>query len=141
MTAEQLNFQRILQLTTCIAVVGISAEVDRPSFGVAKYMQQHGYRIIPINPKYAEVLGELCYPSLSAIPPDIAQSIQLVNVFRKTMDVLPIAKEALSIGALCLWQQLQIENHQASQLFVDAGKDAVMNRCLKIEHAKLASNL
>lgn len=122
-------------LTTCrtIAVVGISMDEDRPSHYVSKYMQQHGYRIVPVNPRYTQVLGEVCYPSLEAIP----FQLDMVDVFRRTEDVLPIAQSAMAIQAQCLWQQIGVVNLEADALVKAAGKQSVMDRCLKVEHARL----
>jgi hypothetical protein len=100
-------------------------------------MQKHGYRIVPVNPRYETILGERCWPSLSAIP----ERVDLVDVFRKTEDVLPIAREAIAIGAKCLWQQIGVVNAEADRLAVEAGLDSVMNRCVKIEHARLFGGL
>jgi uncharacterized protein len=129
--------RRILQHCRTIAVVGLSAEWHRPSYFAAKYMQQHGYRIVPVNPRYTEVLGERCYASLTDIP----HAVDMVDVFRRTEDVLPIAQQAVAIGARCLWQQLGVRNLDADRLARDAGLDSVMNRCVKIEHARLFGGL
>jgi predicted CoA-binding protein len=137
MTDDIASLRRILRSARTLAVVGLSAEWHRPSFFAAKYMQEHGYRIIPVNPRYPEILGERCYPSLAAIP----EPVDLVDVFRKTEDVLPIAREAVAIGAKCLWQQIGVVNVEADRLAVDAGLDSVMNRCVKIEHARLFGGL
>lgn len=139
------ELRKILKYVKTIAVVGLSAQWHRPSFFAAKYMQTHGYRIIPVNPRYAEIadqpgekiLGEKCYASLLDIP----VSVDLVDVFRKSEDVYPIAKDALTIGAKCLWQQLGVENSEADQLFRTAGHASVTNRCVKIEHARLFGGL
>ena len=131
------TLRRILRETRTIAVVGLSSEWHRPSYFAAKYMQEHGYRMIPVNPRYREVLGERCYPALADIP----EPVDLVDVFRRTEDVLPIAHAALAIGARCLWQQIGVRNLQAEQLVVAAGLDSVMNRCVKIEHARLFGGL
>ena len=131
--------RRILKSCTTIAVVGLSAEWHRPSYFAAKYMQSHGFKIVPVNPRYAggEILGETCYASLSDIP----FKVDMVDVFRRSEDVLPIAEQAVQIGAKCLWQQLGVENTQAQALWLQAGRDAVMNRCVKIEHARLFGGL
>lgn len=120
-----------------MAVVGVSADWFRPSHFVAKYLLTHGYRVIPVNPRYNEVLGQRCWPSLEAIP----EPVDLVDVFRKTADVLPIAKSAVAIGAKCLWQQIGVVNREAAQLAHGAGLDTVMDRCVKIEHARLFGGL
>ena len=131
------TLRRILAETKTIAVVGLSADWFRPSYFAAKYMQEHGYRIIPVNPKYPEILGEKCYASLTAIP----EKIDMVDCFRKAMDILPIAKEAIAIGAKVLWQQLDVENGEADVMVRAAGMDSVMDRCVKIEHARLFGGL
>lgn len=132
---------RILRDYRTIAIVGLSAEWSRPSFFAAKYMQGHGYRIIPVNPRYAAtgtpILGETCYATLAEIP----VPVDMVDVFRKAEDVLPIAREAIAIGAKCLWQQLGVANLQADALARAAGLDSVYNRCVKIEHARLKGGL
>jgi hypothetical protein len=131
------TLRRILGQNRVIAVVGLSADWYRPSFFAAKYMQEHGYRVIPVNPKYAEILGEKCYPTLRAIP----EKVQLVDVFRKTPDVPPIAEEAIAIGAKVLWQQLGVKNEAAAARAREAGLETVMDRCVKIEHARLFGGL
>lgn len=131
--------RRILKSCHTLAVVGLSAEWHRPSYFAAKYMQSHGYRIVPVNPRYAgmQVLGETCYASLQDIP----FQVDMVDVFRRTEDVLPIAKQAAQIGARCLWQQLGVANAEADALARQAGLDSVTNRCVKIEHARLFGGL
>jgi predicted CoA-binding protein len=133
--------KQLLQETKTIAVVGLSNKPDRPSYGVTKYMQAHGYKIIPVNPRYAatgqQILGEKVYASLLDIP----QPVDMVDVFRRTEDVLPLADEAIRIGAKCLWQQLGVQNFEADQLVRQAGLASVYNRCVKIEHARLFGGL
>ena len=131
--------RRILKTCHTIAVVGLSAEWHRPSYFAAKYMQSHGFKIVPVNPRYAggEILGETCYASLGDIP----FKVDMVDVFRRSEDVLPIAEQALAIGARCLWQQLGVENQTADQLFRQAGRNSVTNRCVKIEHARIFGGL
>ena len=131
------TLRRILAETRTIAVVGLSADWFRPSFFAAKYMQEHGYRIIPVNPKYPEILGEKAYRSLAEIP----EKVDMVDCFRKTDDILPIAHEAIAIGAKVLWQQLGVTNHEAEALVCAAGMESVMDRCVKIEHARLMGGL
>jgi predicted CoA-binding protein len=122
-----------------VAVVGLSAQWHRPSYFVAKYLQQHGYRVIPVNPRYAgeRILDQPVHASLS----DVADPVDMVDVFRRTEDVLPIAEEAVKIGARCLWQQIGVHNAQADALVRAAGLDSVMDRCVKIEHARLFGGL
>jgi predicted CoA-binding protein len=137
MTDDIATLRRILASSRTIAVVGLSAESHRPSYFAAKYMQEHGYRIVPVNPRYAEILGERCHASLETI--DVP--VDIVDVFRRTEEVLPIAVQAIAIGARCLWQQLGIKNAEAARLAEAAGLDAVMDRCVKIEHARLFGGL
>lgn len=133
------NIRRILVEKKVIAVVGLSANWWRPSFFAAKYMQDHGYRIIPVNPNYEEILGETCYPSLEAIPKDIG--VEIVDVFQKPEVATNVAKSALAIGAKVLWLQIGVINEEAKQLAEDGGLDVVMNRCVKIEHGRLLGGL
>ena len=131
------GLRRILGETRTIAVVGLSANWYRPSYFAAKYMQDHGYRIIPVNPSYPEVLGEKCYPTIAAIP----VPVDLVDCFRKSGEIVGIAHEAIAKGAKVLWMQLGIRNDEAAKLAGDAGLDVVMDRCVKIEHARLMGGL
>jgi predicted CoA-binding protein len=131
------TLRRILRENKVIAVVGLSADWYRPSFFAAKYMQEHGYRIIPVNPKYPQILGEKCYRSLRDIP----EKVGIVDVFRKAQDVMPIAEEAIAIGARVLWQQLGVRNEAAAATARQAGLEAVMDRCVKIEHGRLFGGL
>jgi len=131
------TLRRILKSCRTIAVVGLSAEWHRPSYFAAKYMQQHVYRIVPVNPRYDSILGEPCYPRLEDIP----FAVDMVDVFRKPADLPPIADSAVAIGAKCLWQQLGVMNAQADAIARTAGLDSVMDRCVKIEHARLFGGL
>jgi len=133
------NIRRILVEKEVIAVVGLSANWWRPSFFAAKYMQDHGYRIIPVNPNYEEILGETCYPSLEAIPKDVG--VEIVDVFQKPEAATNVAKSALAIGAKVLWLQIGVINEEAKQLAENGGLDVVMNRCVKIEHGRLLGGL
>ena len=137
MADDIATLRRILRSSRTIAVVGLSAEWHRPSFFAAKYMQEHGYRIIPVNPSYAEILGERCHATLATI--EIA--VDIVDVFRRSEDVMPIAEQAIAIGAKCLWQQIGVKNEAAAALAAAAGLDVVMNRCVKIEHGRLFGGL
>jgi uncharacterized protein len=131
------GLRRILTRDRTIAIVGISANWFRPSYFAAKYMQDHGYRVIPVNPNYAEVLGEKCYPELAAIP----EPVDIVDCFRRPGEMVPIARDAVAIGAKALWMQLGIRNDEAAAIAADAGLDVVMNRCVKIEHARILGGL
>ncbi len=131
------TLRRILHDNRVIAVVGLSANWYRPSFFAAKYMLEHGYTIVPVNPAYKEVLGQKCYASLRDIP----TKVDIVDCFRKTEEILPIAEDAIAIGARVLWQQLGVTNEAAACKAEAAGLDSVMNRCVKIEHARLFGGL
>lgn len=131
------SLRRILKENRVIAVVGLSADWFRPSYFAAKYLQEHGYQVIPVNPKYPEILGEKCYKSLRDIP----EPVDIVDVFRKTADVMPIAEEAIAIGAKVLWQQIGVQNVAAAEMAEAAGLEAVMDRCVKIEHGRLFGGL
>jgi hypothetical protein len=131
------SLRRILRDCRVLAVVGLSADWYRPSYFAAKYMQEHGYRVIPVNPKYESILGERCYKSLRDIP----GKVDLVDIFRKTQDVMPIAEEAIAIGAKVLWQQLGVKNAEAAARARAAGLETVMDRCVKIEHGRLFGGL
>ncbi|TAK71718.1 MAG: CoA-binding protein [Betaproteobacteria bacterium] len=131
------TLRRILRENRVIAVVGLSANWYRPSFFAAKYMMEHGYTIIPVNPAYAEVLGQQCYAGLRDIP----VKVDIVDCFRKAEDIMPIAEDAIAIGAKVLWQQLGVKNEAAALKARAAGLDAVTDRCVKIEHARLFGGL
>jgi len=131
------GLRRILREARTIAVVGLSANWFRPSYFAAKYMQDHGYRIIPVNPTYQEVLGQTCYPNLAAIP----GPVDIVDCFRKPQEMVEIARAAVAIRARVLWMQLGIVNPEAAKIAVDAGLDVVMDRCVKIEHARILGGL
>jgi predicted CoA-binding protein len=133
------TLRRLLDDSRRIAVVGISAEWHRPSYFVGKYLLEHGYTMIPVNPKYREVLGQPCYPSLTAAR--AAGAIDIVDCFRKAEDIGPLAEEAIAIGAKALWMQLGIVNHAAAEKAREAGLDVVMDRCVKIEHGRLFGGL
>ncbi|OHC80596.1 MAG: CoA-binding protein [Rhodoferax sp. RIFCSPLOWO2_12_FULL_60_11] len=134
------TIRQILATCRTVAVVGLSPKPERASFEVARYMQAHGWRIIPVNPVAAAsgltILGEPVYASLQ----EAAQhaTIDLVDVFRNSADVPPVAQEAIAIGARALWLQLGIENAQAAAAAQAAGLWVVQNRCLKVEHAASA---
>jgi predicted CoA-binding protein len=131
------TLRRILRETKTIAVVGLSAQWHRPSYFAAKYMLDHGYRVIPVNPTYAEVLGQKCYKSLRDIP----QPVDMVDCFRRSAEILPIAEDAIAIGAKTLWMQLGVVNQAAANLAEAAGLQVIMDRCVKIEYARLFGGL
>ncbi|MHB8595374.1 MAG: CoA-binding protein [Ktedonobacteraceae bacterium] len=136
---DRLN---ILQQYKHIAIVGVSADPYRPSHFVAIYLQAEGYDIIPINPRYAgqTLLGKRVYASLTEAK-EAGEQIEIVDVFRRAEDVMPVADEAITIGAKILWLQLGIINDDAVQKAEQAGLIAVQNRCIKIEHARFFGGL
>ena len=131
------TLRRILSQNRVIAVVGLSADWFRPSYFAAKYMLEHGYSVIPVNPKYPQILGQKCYKSLRDVP----VKVDIVDCFRKTADIPPICEDAIAIGAKVLWQQLGVRNAEAARRAEAAGLDAVMDRCVKIEHGRLFGGL
>lgn len=131
------SLRRILKQNHTVAVVGLSASWWRPSYFVAKYLIDHGYRVIPVNPAYQEVLGQKCYPTLKDIP----EKVDIVDCFRKSAEIPPLAQDAIDIGAKCLWMQLTVINEEAAVLARAAGLDVVMDRCIKIEHGRLFGGL
>lgn len=130
---DDTGIRRILENHKLIAMVGLSPKEDRPSHSVARYLMARGYTVIPVNPGQREILGQPCYPSLKDIP----VKVDMVDVFRNSADVPPIAAEAIAIGAKSLWLQLGVVNQEAAEQAVAAGLDVVMDRCTKIEHARL----
>jgi uncharacterized protein len=117
-----------------IAMVGLSSRPDSPSYEVAQYLQEHGYRVIPINPRESEVLGERAYPSLREAP----AGIDVVDVFRRPDAAPAIVEDAISIGAPVLWLQLGVVNEEAAARAESAGMTIVMDRCMHIEHLRRA---
>jgi len=131
------TLRRILQDTRVIAMVGLSANWYRPSYFAAKYMLDHGYQVIPVNPSYGEVLGQKCYATLRDIP----HKIDMVDCFRKSEEMPQIADEAITIGARVLWMQIGVINDSAADKARKAGLEVVMDRCVKIEYARLFGGL
>jgi predicted CoA-binding protein len=138
------TLRRVLTRCRTVAVVGLSPQWHRPSHFVGKYLQAHGYRVVPINPAVSEILGEPAYPDLrSAASALKAQglTIDLVDCFRKSADIGPLAEDAIAIGAQCLWMQVGVVNEEAAAKARAAGLEVVMDRCVKIEHARLFGGL
>ena len=135
--ADIETLRRILKENKTIAVVGLSAQWHRPSNFAAKYMIDHGYTIIPVNPQYDEVLGQKCYKSLRDIP----GQVDLIDCFRKAEDIPPLVDDAIAIRARVLWLQLGVINEDAAEKARAAGLEVVMNRCVKIEHARAFGGL
>ena len=139
-STDEATLRRLLQQCRRIAVVGVSSDWNRPSHFVAKYLIEHGYTIIPVNPKYREVLGRTCHPDLEAAV-QASGPIDLVDCFRRSADIEPIARAAIAVRARCLWMQLGVVNHAAADMARAAGLEVVMDRCVKIEHARLFGGL
>ena len=124
------ELKRIFRQYQTIAVVGLSPKTDRPSHRVAAYLQQAGYRIIPVNPGQDEILGRTCYPNLRAIP----EPVEIVDIFRRADQVEPIVRDAVAIGAGVVWMQQGIVNQDAARIAEQAGLTVIMDRCMKVDH-------
>lgn len=127
------EMKEILLSTRTIASVGLSSSDEKESYWIVSYLQDQGYRIIPVNPKATEILGEKVYASLSDIP----DKVDVVQVFRKPEDVLPVVDEAIKIGAKVVWMQEGIVNEEAAQRARAAGLQVVMNACMRATHRRL----
>ena len=137
MTDDIPGLRRILSECRTVAMVGLSANWYRPSFFAAKYLKEHGFRVIPVTPRYDEILGETCYPSLGEIP----VPVDVVDCFRRAEEIPAIAEQAIAIGAKVLWMQLGIRNPEAAVRAEAAGLEVVQDRCMKIEYARLFGGL
>ena len=137
LTDDIAGLRRILTRFRVVAVVGLSANWYRPSYFAAKYLRDHGYRVIPVNPNHAEVLGEKCYPTLAAIP----ETVEIVDCFRKAEEIPALAREAVAMGAKVLWMQLGVRSDAAASIANGGGLEVVMDRCMKIEHARIMGGL
>ena len=139
---SELEIRDILEKSKTIAVVGLSKELGKASHRVSAYLQQHGYRIIPVNPFATKVLGEKSYNSLLDIPLEIQKTIDIVDIFRRSEDVPPIVEQTIQLKAKfgkpsVVWMQLGIINEQAAEVARRAGLIVVMNKCLMVEHRRL----
>ena len=124
----------ILKEYTIVAVVGLSTKPNRPSHRVAKYLISQGYKVIPVNPDAQEILGKKSYTNLSSIP----EPIEIVDIFRRSEEVMPIVDEAIKIGAKVVWMQEGVINEKAASIAGNAGLQVVMNRCMLKEHMRLS---
>lgn len=131
------TLRRILRESKTIAMVGLSANWYRPSYFAAKYLQDHGYRVIPVTPQYEEVLGEKCYPRLEDVP----EPVDVVDCFRRVEEIPALTRSAIDIGAKVLWMQLGIVDEKSADEARAAGLEVVMDRCMKIEFARLFGGL
>ena len=134
---DPLTIQRVLHSASTIAVVGLSGNELRASNVVGYYLRRHGYRVIPVNPRETEILGQPSFPSLSEVP----EPIDIVNVFRAPNALPPIAEEAVAIGAGAMWCQFGVINEEAARIAEDGGVTVIMDRCLKVEHARYVGRM
>jgi predicted CoA-binding protein len=132
---EDRELRALLGQVHTIAVVGLSSKPNRPSLSVAGYLQEHGYRIVPVNPRETEVLGETAYPTLRDIPKDIP--IDVVDVFRRAEETPEVARDAVAIGAKVLWLQADIVNEEAYRIASEAGLDVIMGVCIRTTRQRL----
>lgn len=129
----QPTIKRVLATAKTIAVVGLSPKSNRPSYRVASYLLAAGYAIIPVNPGQNEILGQVCYPSLLAVP----SRVDIVDIFRRPADVMQVVEEAIRIRAETVWMQFGIINEEAAHLANQAGLTVIMDRCLQEDHQEL----
>jgi len=134
---EPLTIQRVLHSAKTIAIVGLSNNPLRASYFVGYYMKRHGYRVIPVNPRESEILGETSYPSLRDVP----SPVDVVNVFRAPSALPAIAEDAVAIKASTLWCQFGVINEEGARIAADAGLTVIMDRCLKVEHARYVGRM
>ena len=127
---DSVKISHALKKYRSIAVVGLSPKESRPSNRVARYLIDAGYNVIPVNPGQLEILGRTCYPDLESVP----EQVEIVDIFRRSEDVLPVVKSAVAIGAKVVWMQLGIVHEQAAKLAEEAGLTVVMDRCIKVDH-------
>jgi predicted CoA-binding protein len=128
--------EKILKNSKTVAIVGLSANPERPSNEVGKYLKENGYQIIPVNPMEKTILGEISYPDLASIP----GKVDVVDIFRKPEDVPPIVKESIMIGAKAIWMQEGIKNEAAAAEAEKAGLKVVMDKCMRKEHLKMTGH-
>jgi predicted CoA-binding protein len=134
---DPLTIQRVLHGAGTIAIVGLSPNELRASYFVGYYLRRHGYRVIPVNPRETEILGQKCYASLLDVP----EPVDVVNVFRAPDALPPIARDAVAIGAGALWCQFGVINEDGAQIAEDGGVTVIMDRCLKVEHARYVGRM
>ncbi|MBM4463843.1 MAG: CoA-binding protein [Chloroflexi bacterium] len=125
--------ETILSTFRRVAIIGLSPKPERPSYRVAAYLKEQGYKIVPVNPGEKEILGEMCYPDLASIP----QSVEVVDVFRRAEEVPAVVEEAIRVGAKAVWMQEGVINEEAAHRARKAGLLVVMDKCMRKEHLKL----
>jgi predicted CoA-binding protein len=134
---DPLTIQRVLHSSSTIAIVGLSSNELRASYFVGYYLKRHGYRVIPVNPRETDILGEKCYPSLTDVP----GHVDIVNVFRAPEALPGIAHEAVAIRADTLWCQFGVINEEGAKIAEDGGMTVIMDRCLKVEYARYVGRM
>jgi predicted CoA-binding protein len=132
---ELTHVKEVLRTAGTIAVVGFSPKINRPSHLVGSYLIQAGFRVFPVNPGHSEICGLKCYPDLASIP----EPVDVVNIFRRSDEIMPVVEEAIAIRAKVIWMQQGIINHEAAALAEKAGLVVIMDRCLKVDHAQFGS--
>jgi len=132
-TNEMNQEEKILTDSHTVALVGASPDVERPSFRVFSYLREQGYRVIPVNPRFPQILGETCYPDLAAIP----EKVDVVDIFRRAEDVPSVVDQAIGIGAKVVWMQQGVINEAAASRAREAGLQVVMDKCMRKEHLKM----
>jgi predicted CoA-binding protein len=143
--SNQNEIKQILNNYKTIAIVGLSRNQKKDSFIVASYLKNHGFKIIPVNPFAKEILKEKCYSNLMEIPFELQKTIDVIDIFRPSDQVLSIVKEAIQLKEIhnlpyVIWMQLNIINNNAAKLAIKAGFSVIMDKCMKLEHLKLFSN-
>ncbi len=132
-----MDIEKILATYRHIAIAGISDNPERPSNSIARYLMHAGYTIYPVNPSITKVFGMPCYPSLASLPEEMKKNVEIVTIFRKPSDVMPIVDQAIEIGAKVIWMQSGIVNEEAAAKASGKGLDVVQNRCIAVEHQRL----
>ena len=127
------EIRAILEKYKTVAIVGLSPKPERDSHKVAKYLKEHDYKIVPVNPSQKEILGEKCYPNLKAIP----FTVDVVDIFRRADAISPVVDDAIEIGAKIVWMQLGLANNRAADKARKAGLEVIMNKCIKTEHMNM----
>jgi len=135
LSAEDRELRALLGAVHTVAVVGLSSNHARPSYQVARYLQEHGYRIVPVNPNETEVLGERAYPSLTDVPTDVG--VEVVDVFRRPEETPDVARQAVGVGARVLWLQEDIVSEEAARIATEGGLEVIMGVCIRHVRARL----
>ena len=128
-----LTIDEILKRFHTVAVVGLSSNKERPSYGVAQYLKKNGYKVIPVNPNEKKILGLVCYPSLASL----IEPVEIVDIFRRPDEVMEVVEEAIKIGAKVVWMQEGVMNAQAAMKARDAGLEVIMDMCMMKEHRRM----